>query len=41
MGKIKEDYTFLQKKKEQKSKRRYHNDICSWKRDSFSGDLFK
>ena len=36
MGKIKEEYnTFLRKKKQEKKKHYYHNEMCTWKRDSF------
>ena len=28
-------------KKEKKNQNCYHNDICSWKKDSFSSELFE
>ena len=37
--KKKKDDTFLRKKSRRKAKQCYHNDICRWKRDSFSDEL--
>ena len=37
--KKKEDDTFLRKKNRRKPKQCYHNDICRWKRNSFSDEL--
>ena len=42
MGKRKkEDNTFLRKKREEKAKHCYYNDICRWRKDSFSGEFFE
>ena len=38
MGKKKDD-TFLRKKNNKNIKYCYYNDICRWKRDSFSNEV--
>ena len=39
MDKKNEDDNFLRKKNRRKTKYCHHNDICRWKRDSFSNEV--